>query len=84
LATAKPRLLVFPQGTKSAPEHARKNRPGRNATFAAFGGFIILRVFFTSRNEREIRDAMKDTTKASGQWSVASNSFLAFHSKKVG
>jgi hypothetical protein len=40
--------------------------------------------FFTSRNEREIRDAMKDTTKASGQWSVASNSFLAFHSKKVG
>ncbi|CAK8999083.1 unnamed protein product, partial [Durusdinium trenchii] len=21
-------LLVFPQGTKSAPEHARKNRPG--------------------------------------------------------
>ena len=22
------RLLVFPQGTKSAPEHARKNRPG--------------------------------------------------------
>ena len=23
------RLLVFPQGTKSAPEHARKNRPGQ-------------------------------------------------------
>ena len=24
-------LLVFPQGTKSAPEHARKNRPSKEA-----------------------------------------------------
>merc|ERR1711959_438038 len=24
-------LLVFPQGTKSAPEHAKKNRPSKDA-----------------------------------------------------
>ena len=52
-----PRLLVFPQGTKSAPEHARKNRPG--VLLASLQSLL----FVSGKKEDEKKDKEKDKEK---------------------